>query len=110
MTSSRFLQTWICRWWVVAGLALSLLVTTGCRTSTITSEPPGARIRVDDQDVGETPLTCKIWQGWFLFRGEYRVEAEKPGYQAAVRRFYEGPSGNVRSAVPETIHFILQPE
>ena len=111
MTSNRFLKTWICRWWVVAGLALlSLLVTAGCRTATITSEPPGARVRVDGKDVGETPLTYRIWQGMFIVRGEYRIEARKPGYKTAVRRFYEGPSGNVRSAVPETIHFNRQPE
>jgi hypothetical protein len=74
----------------------------------ITSEPSGARIRVDGEEVGETPLTCRIWQGLFIVRGEYRIEAEMAGYKTAVRRFYEGPSGNVRSAVPEEIHFDLK--
>ncbi|MDX9863078.1 MAG: PEGA domain-containing protein, partial [Rhodospirillales bacterium] len=68
--SFRFLDSF--RRWLVAGaLLLSLLAMAGCRTVAITSEPSGARIRVDGEEVGETPLTCRIWQGLFIVRGEY---------------------------------------
>jgi hypothetical protein len=92
------------------GLALASLALSGCRTVTITSEPPGASVRIDGQEAGATPLTCRVWQGLFFFAGEYRIAAEMPGYQPAMRRCREGTFGNVRTAVPPEIHFRLIPE
>lgn len=57
----------------VAGLALA-----GCsqRTLVVTSEPPGARVIVNDQDLGTTPLSAD-----FTFYGTYDVRVEKDGFE-----------------------------
>lgn len=46
----------------------------------LTSQPPGVRIYVDDQLRGETPLTLTD-----LAPGEHRVRAERRGYEAQAR-------------------------
>ncbi len=55
------------------GLALGL---TGCvqRTISITSEPDGALVHLNDEEVGRTPLRVP-----YLFYGTYDVRLEKDG-------------------------------
>ncbi len=61
-------------------LALALLATAtvGCiqRTITVTSEPSGALVYLNDEEVGRTPVTVP-----FTFYGMYDVRLEKDGYQ-----------------------------
>ena len=50
----------------------------GCveRTLTIESDPPGALVYLNDQEVGRTPLTREFtWYGW------YDVAVRAPGYK-----------------------------
>jgi hypothetical protein len=50
----------------------------GCvrRTMTINSDPPGALVWMNDQEVGRTPLTRD-----FTWYGHYDVQVRKEGYQ-----------------------------
>lgn len=50
----------------------------GCveRTLTIHSDPPGAMVYMNDQEVGRTPLSRR-----FLWYGYYDVQVRKDGYQ-----------------------------
>lgn len=64
-------------------LALALLVA-GCRTQRyleITTDPPGAEVRLDDERVGITPVKVP-----FEHFGTRRVTFYKPGYQTTTRR------------------------
>jgi hypothetical protein len=65
----------------LAGGALwaTALLLTGCvqRTISITSEPQGALVYLNDEEVGRTPLTVP-----FTFYGVYDVRLEKDGYKA----------------------------
>ncbi len=57
---------------VLAGLA-------GCssdRRIVVTSDPPGARVWVNDIEIGTTPAETS-----FKFYGRYDVRLEKPGYE-----------------------------
>lgn len=58
-------------------LALFPLIA-GCveQTMTIKSDPPGALVYLNDQEVGRTPLTRD-----FTWYGNYDVEVRKEGYQ-----------------------------
>ena len=60
------------------GLALRAPVTVRCiqRTITVTSEPSGALVYLNDEEVGRTPVTVP-----FTFYGTYDVRLEKDGYQ-----------------------------
>ncbi|MBI4323324.1 MAG: PEGA domain-containing protein [Candidatus Omnitrophica bacterium] len=61
----------------LALLAVACLLATGCvkRTLVIRSEPPGARVFLNDQRAGTTPYTKEfLWYGW------YRVTLIKDGY------------------------------
>lgn len=62
---------------MVAGLA-TLALTGGCveRTLKITSEPQGARVFLNDKEVGVTPLKVS-----FLWYGDYDIILRKEGYQ-----------------------------
>lgn len=59
-------------------LLLALLALGGCvqRTVTIRSDPPGALVYLNDQEVGRTPVTVP-----FTFYGKYDVRLEQDGYQ-----------------------------
>jgi hypothetical protein len=50
----------------------------GCveRTLTVQSDPPGALVFMNDQEVGRTPLTRR-----FIWYGYYDVQVRKEGYQ-----------------------------
>ena len=63
------------RWTLLLGLLCPLGI--GCvqRTLTIHSEPPGALVFLNDEEVGRTPLTVP-----FTWYGVYDVRMEKDGY------------------------------
>ena len=50
----------------------------GCveRTLTVHSDPPGALVYLNDQEVGRTPFTKR-----FIWYGTYDVQVRKEGYQ-----------------------------
>lgn len=61
-----------------AGLALGLLMSLGgCveRTISITSEPSGVLVYLNDEEVGRTPVTVP-----FTYYGKYDVRLQKPGF------------------------------
>jgi hypothetical protein len=63
--------------WVL--LATLSLLCAGCgveRTLTITSDPPGAMVTLNDQEIGRTPVTRD-----FTWYGTYDVELRKDGYK-----------------------------
>lgn len=57
---------------------LGVMALTGCveRRISITSEPPGALVRLNDVDVGRTPLETN-----FKYHGTYDVQLELEGYE-----------------------------
>ena len=59
-------------------LLACVAVLPGCleRRITVTSDPPGATVFINDTDVGRTPLTTG-----FQFYGEYDVRVRKPGFE-----------------------------
>jgi len=62
-----------------AGLAFAAITSlTGCveRTITITSDPAGALVWLNDREVGRTPLEVE-----FLYYGTYDVRLVKDGYE-----------------------------
>lgn len=60
-----------------AALATALTLT-GCvqRKIRVTSTPPGARVLLNDQEIGVTPVETR-----FTFYGGYDVQLIKPGYE-----------------------------
>src|SRR5690349_11636751 len=58
--------------------ALPLLLVGGCveQTMTINSDPPGALVYLNDQEVGRTPMTRD-----FKWYGDYDVQVRLEGYQ-----------------------------
>jgi len=99
--------------------AASALTLTGCveRQIRVTSTPPGARVWLNDQEIGTTPCASG-----FTFYGGYDVRLEKPGYEAihelktANAPLYEYPVADLAAtAAPGTItnsitwHFDLTP-
>jgi hypothetical protein len=65
-----------CLGWPLSLLACGL--SSGCleRTVSITSEPPGAVVWMNDTEVGRTPLKTG-----FIYFGEYDVRVRKEGYE-----------------------------
>ena len=59
-------------------LLLTCLLSVGCvqRTISITSDPPGALVYLNDDEVGRTPVTVP-----FVFYGVYDVRLEAEGYK-----------------------------
>ncbi len=62
----------------VAALALASACLPGCvqRKLRITSEPPGARVWVNDVEIGTTPAETA-----FTFYGWYDIRLERPGFE-----------------------------
>lgn len=62
----------------VVSLALASACLPGCvqRKLRITSEPPGARVWVNDVEIGTTPAETE-----FTFYGWYDVRLERPGFE-----------------------------
>ena len=64
-------------------VALTLAATSGCgvkRTLQIDSDPPGALVYLNGDEVGRTPMRKD-----FLWYGTYDVELRKEGYQTLVK-------------------------
>lgn len=97
---------------LAAALALG-----GCveRTVSITSDPAGALVWLNDEEVGRTPLTVP-----FTFYGTYDVRLERDGYKPlwtkaeAKAPWWEAPGPDlVAEAVPngksqQQWHFVMQ--
>lgn len=64
---------------VIGGAAALLAATPACveRTVRITTEPEGAAVFLNDQEVGNSPV--KVPFTWY---GDYDIVLRKPGYQA----------------------------
>ncbi|MGP1273115.1 MAG: PEGA domain-containing protein [Phycisphaerales bacterium] len=64
-----------------ASLVLVAVCSTGCleRTITITSEPPGAIVRLNDAELGRTPVTAE-----FKHFGVYDVRLSLDGHEPLV--------------------------
>ena len=77
------------------GLRIALSITllglgsSGCveRQLTIVTTPPGARVWLNDEDIGASPVTAS-----FQWYGDYNIRIEKPGFQTLhTHRLLEGP-------------------
>ncbi len=89
--------------------AAPLVLQLGCvrRTMTITTAPEGAMVRLNDQDIGRTPVTVD-----FTWYGDYELIFEKDGYETVQthRRldtpWYQVPPIDLvaEAFVPYTIH------
>lgn len=85
----------------VAGLAV-VTTSAGCvrRTLTINTDPQGAVVWLNGEEVGKTPVTTD-----FLWYGDYEVIARKPGYQTLISHYlinepvYELPGIDLLSEV-----------
>ncbi|OHB62825.1 MAG: hypothetical protein A2Y77_01475, partial [Planctomycetes bacterium RBG_13_62_9] len=62
----------------VAGIGLAMIVLGGCveRRLTINTEPPGATVVLNDQQIGVSPVTVPF--NWY---GDYWVRISKDGYE-----------------------------
>ena len=65
------------RWWIPVGLAICM-VAGGCvrRRMTIRTNPPGARVFVDDYEIGTTPISHN-----FVYYGKRKIRLVKDGYE-----------------------------
>ena len=63
---------------VLAGVLAAVVLSAGCvrRTMTIRTEPEGARVVLNDEEVGTSPVTVD-----FTWYGDYDVICRKNGYQ-----------------------------
>jgi hypothetical protein len=63
---------------ITLGMTLLVMFCSGCveRQLTINTTPPGARIWLNDEDMGESPVTTP-----FKWYGDYNVRITKPGFQ-----------------------------
>ena len=63
-----------------AASVLTALLVCGCggvrRELTITTEPPGALVTLNDEEIGPSPVTVSF--NWY---GDYSVRISKPGYE-----------------------------
>jgi hypothetical protein len=80
------------RYKVFAALAISLLVLTvlaGCveRKLTINTKPQGALVALNDEEIGESPVTVNF--NWY---GDYGIRISKEGYETLnTHRELKGP-------------------
>lgn len=86
---------------------LSMLVLAGCaeRRIRVTSTPPGARVWLNNEDIGRTPAEVR-----FTFYGSYDLSLELDGYEpyhaehVAHAPVYEYPGPDlIASAIPARI-------
>lgn len=88
-------------------LVLSLSAACVRRTMTFKTVPEGATVRLNDQDIGQTPVTVD-----FTWYGNYDVAFEKDGYQTfRMQRQIKAPWYQVppidlfaEAFVPYTVH------
>jgi hypothetical protein len=103
--------------WILSGVLV--LAALGCveRKMTVTSNPPGARVYLDDQEMGQTPVTFRFdfygHRTFTLKKDGYRVTEEVKNVKAPL---YEWPGLDVFAdlgPIPikdhKTFHFDLQP-
>ena len=90
-----FVQKTFC----VFGLCLFVGCTAG--STSITSEPAGAIVWLNDREVGRTPLLID-----FLYGGEYDVRLEKDGFEPVMTSVWGGSSEEQGAGV---WHFDLEP-
>lgn len=66
------------RYLLTFALLLATLCTAGCvrRTITITTDPPGTLVWLNDREVGRSPVTVE-----FQYYGTYDVRLERDGYE-----------------------------
>jgi hypothetical protein len=91
---------------------LPLLLLPACaeRRIRVTSEPPGARVWLNDEDIGLTPTEAR-----FTFYGHYDLRLEHPGYEPyhaehtarAPLHEYPGPD-LLTAAVPANIRHTVE--
>lgn len=112
-------MSWSRRLIAAAGLAASAALLPGClqRTLSITTDPPGAVVWLNDVEVGSTPLETD-----FTYYGAYDVRIRRAGYEPVTATqhmsppIYERPVIDlVAEAIPAKIenrvewHFVLEP-
>jgi hypothetical protein len=63
---------------LIFGLFLACILLNGCmqRRLTICSNPPGAVVKVDDVEIGVTPVSTS-----FIYYGTRKIQLTKPGYE-----------------------------
>jgi hypothetical protein len=64
--------------WTMTGIALAVTLLAGCveRRLTINTEPQGAMVVLNDQEIGTSPVTVSF--NWY---GDYWVRVSKNGYE-----------------------------
>jgi hypothetical protein len=75
------------RTWLIC--LLVSLVATGCvrRRLTVRSEPPGATVYIDDQEIGQTPVSSA-----FTYYGTRKIQLVKDGYETlTVKQKFRAP-------------------
>jgi hypothetical protein len=107
---------------IVLALGVMLLATAGCvrRTLTVQTEPEGARVWLNNEEIGTSPVTVD-----FTWYGDYDVTLRKEGYQtlqtnyAVTAPWYQWPGIDffAEVLVPLEIHdrrqlpvYTLEPE
>ena len=93
----------------ICTLSLCVLCLPGCieRTVSINTEPEGARVFLNDQEVGQSPVTVP-----FTWYGDYDIIIRKPGYQtlrthAQIKTpWYQTPGIDIitECLIPFTVH------
>ena len=74
---------------LTAAVSLSILTLTGCveRKLTINTEPAGALVWLNDEEIGASPVTVEF--NWY---GDYKVHISKEGYETLnTHRELKGP-------------------
>ena len=69
-------------------LVVCVLVAGGCveRTVRVTTQPPGAVVIINDEEVGVSPTSFS-----FLWYGDYDIMLRKPGYQTLKTHYRVDP-------------------
>ncbi len=77
-TSMRGMESTVCRCFAIASALSACLLAIGCvrRTISITTDPPNARVFLNDQEIGQSAVTTD-----FLWYGDYDVIVRKEGYK-----------------------------
>jgi len=78
LTPAPRIPPWTARVAIWACVAASLAVNAGCvrRRLTIRTNPPGAQVFVDDQEIGVTPCSAS-----FIYYGTRKITVMKDGYK-----------------------------
>jgi hypothetical protein len=77
------------RTWLLCLMLAVVVATSGCvrRRLTVRSNPPGATVYVDDQEIGETPVSTA-----FTYYGTRKIQLVKDGYETlTVKQKFKEP-------------------